>query len=58
MFITAQAILQTAIIRFRKALHSDLIDESGKTIVDFKYQDITPLYEGVAWAKKKVNGVW
>jgi hypothetical protein len=33
-----------------------LIDETGKTIVDFKYQDITPLYEGVAWAKKE--GKW
>jgi hypothetical protein len=33
-----------------------LIDETGKTIIDFKYQDITPANEGIAWVKK--DGQW
>jgi hypothetical protein len=33
-----------------------LIDETGKVLIDFKYQEITPLSEDVAWAKK--DGKW
>ena len=33
-----------------------LIDSKGKVLVDFKYQEITPVYEGLCWAKK--DGKW
>ena len=33
-----------------------LIDDKGKTIIDFKYQEVAPESEGIAWAKKE--GKW